>query len=125
MQSIPNHTVLHVFLLLLAAIICSDIPNSECIAITGVILIRKRELLKTVKVNNFANINKTNNHLSPYFIEHITKTTYETGNSCSVLEQANIYGGNIQVNGMHISKYDQFQILKIFTLQYIVSANVF
>jgi hypothetical protein len=120
MQSIPKHTVLHFFLLLLAAIICSDIPNSECIAITGVILIRKRELLKTVKVNNFANINKTNNHLSPYFIEHIKNTTYETGNSCSVLEQ-----GNIQVNGMHISKYDQFQILKILTLQYIVSANVF
>jgi len=33
--------------------------------------------------------------------------TYERGNSCSVLGQANIYGGNKPVNGMPISKDDQ------------------
>jgi len=40
-------------------------------------------------VNNSTNINKTNNYLSPQFIEHLKKktTTYDIGNPSPGLEQ--------------------------------------
>ena len=37
--------------------------------------------VQTVMVNNFTNINKTSNHLSPYITEHKKETTYDVGNS--------------------------------------------
>jgi hypothetical protein len=43
-------------------------------------------------VNNFTNINKTSNHLSPYITEHKKETTYDVGNSGPDLGQAQICG---------------------------------
>jgi hypothetical protein len=47
-----------------------------------------------VMVNNFTNINKTNNHLSPQSIEHKKKTMiYDVGNPGPSLGQAQQCGG--------------------------------
>jgi hypothetical protein len=47
------------------------------------------------------NINKTNNHISPQIIEHITNTTiYDAGNTGPGLGQANKYGRVKPVNGI-------------------------
>jgi hypothetical protein len=42
---------------------------------------------ETLMVNNFTNINKTNNHLSPQLTEHKKETTYDVGNSGLCLGQ--------------------------------------
>jgi ATP/ADP translocase len=52
-------------------------------------------------VNHSININITNNHLSPKFIEHKKKTmTYGIGNQGSGLGQAQIYDRVKPVNGI-------------------------
>jgi hypothetical protein len=52
-------------------------------------------------VKNSTNINKTNNHISPQIIEHITNTTiYDAGNTGPGLGQANKYGRVKPVNGI-------------------------
>jgi hypothetical protein len=43
-------------------------------------------------VNNYTNINKTNNHLSDEAMEHKKITTYGLGNPSSDLYKAHIYG---------------------------------
>ena len=49
-------------------------------------------------VNNFNNINKTNNHISPQIIEHKKTTSYNVGNPGTCLEQIQICGGIKPVN---------------------------
>ena len=57
------------------------------------ITIHEKKILN-VKVNNFTNINKPNNHISPELAEHKKgTTTYDVGNSGSGLGQAHKYGG--------------------------------
>ena len=51
--------------------------------------LRKEKLM----VNNFTNINKTNNHLSPQLTEYKKETTYDVGNSGLCLGQTKKCGG--------------------------------
>ena len=48
----------------------------------------KRKLKQLVVVNNFTNINKTNNYLSPQITEHKKTVTYGIGNPGPGLRQA-------------------------------------
>ena len=48
-------------------------------------------------INNFTNINKTNNHLSPQLVEHMTLEI-----QVLALEQEQKYGGVKPVNGIPI-----------------------
>jgi hypothetical protein len=56
-------------------------------------------------VNNFTNINKTNNHLSPKLIVHKKIMTYDVGDASLGLGQARKSGGIKPVNGIPISNH--------------------
>jgi hypothetical protein len=63
-------------------------------------------------INNFLNVNKTNNHLSPQIIEQKIKTmTYDNGNSGLGLRQAQTYGMVKPLNGFPTGNYQLFACL--------------